>query len=83
MSKGYFPAKVKPPSRRTTVLKGSKKMQMTVTANGHTVIRVSWGNYDRYQKTIDSYLALYGGKKTKWNNRFIYYEIYADCVNRK
>lgn len=58
-------------------------MDLTLMDNGKTRIKVSKKNFRYYEKTIKSYIALYGGKLEKENSRYIYYIVNADLLNKR
>lgn len=53
-----------------------------IESNRHTQIKVPVNQLSVYKKLILSYIALHGGRETKRNSRFIYFEIDADLMNK-
>jgi hypothetical protein len=49
----------------------------------HTKIKVPAKKYSAFRNMIQTYITVYGGHEIKRNSKFMYFEIYADLLNRK
>lgn len=61
-----------------------EQMELSIIErSGHTKIKVPVKQYAAFKSMIQAYITLHGGQETKRNSKFVYFEIYADLLNKK
>lgn len=60
-------------------------MELTLMDNGHTKIEITREKLKTKHniRYINNLMALYGGKRVWEDNECVYYDIYADAINRR